>query len=116
EGMQGLPVLGAVQANEGLGDGLLLGVEGQAGDPLDEALLAAAGEADGDRQQDGLPERPQQSSLHRAPPGGSLVGRHNRQAPPGRGPCQSACFETWADGWGGGLGFTGNYLLIRRGG
>ena len=58
EGLQGLPVLGAVQADKRLGDGVLLDVEGQAGDPLDEALLAAAGEAQGDRQQDGLPEGP----------------------------------------------------------
>jgi hypothetical protein len=58
EALQGLPVVHAVQADQRLGDGVLLDVEGQAGDPLDEALPAAAGEGRGQRQQDPLPEQP----------------------------------------------------------
>ena len=45
EGLQGLPVLRSVQGDEGLGEGVFLDVEGKAGGPLDETLLAAPGEA-----------------------------------------------------------------------
>src|SRR5262249_49237295 len=69
EGLQGLPVGHPVQADEGLGDGVLFDVASQAGDPLDKALLAAAGEAHGERDQDGLPEQPQLGSFHHTPPG-----------------------------------------------
>src|SRR5207248_4601692 len=84
EGLQGLPVGHAVQSDEGLGDGVLLDVEGQAGDPLDEALLAATGEAHSNRYQDGLPERPQLDSFHHAPPGTLVVEPAIRQGLPGR--------------------------------
>src|SRR5262249_34404521 len=47
EGLQGLPVVDPGQADQRLGDGVSLDIEGQAGDPFDEALLAAAREADG---------------------------------------------------------------------
>ena len=47
KGLQGLPVLGPVQADERLGDGVLLDVEGQAGKPLGEELEAAVGEGGG---------------------------------------------------------------------
>src|SRR4051812_42327807 len=37
EGLEGLPVLHAVEADERLGDGVFLDVQGQAGGPLDES-------------------------------------------------------------------------------
>src|SRR5262249_61705269 len=86
EGLQGLPVADSAQADQRLGDGVFLDVEGQAGDPLDEALLAAAREADGDRQQDGLPEQPQLGSLHRTPPEGGLSADTTDKLPAGGGP------------------------------
>src|SRR5205807_2200727 len=69
EGLQGLPVLGAVAADEGLGDGVPFAVEGQAGEPLGEAAEAGAGEAAGVGGEQRLPQRPQLDSLHEAPPG-----------------------------------------------
>src|SRR5579875_207074 len=40
EGLQGFPVLGSVQPDEGLGDGMFFDIEGQSGDPLGEASEA----------------------------------------------------------------------------
>src|SRR6516165_6771977 len=68
EELQGLPVGDAVEADEGLGDGVLFDVEGQSGDPLDEAASAGVRETRGDVEQQGLPEGPQSLSLHVAPP------------------------------------------------
>jgi len=68
EGLQGLPVLCASQADEGLGDGVLLDVEDQPGEPLLEAGEAGVGEGVGAGQQQFLPEAEQLGSLHGAPP------------------------------------------------
>src|SRR5262249_19402603 len=68
EGLQGLPVAGAVQADEGLGDGVLLDVQGQAGEPLPEALEAGVGEGLGEGLQERLPVVEQLGSLQEAPP------------------------------------------------
>jgi len=93
ECFQRLPVVDAVQGDQRLGDGVLLDVEGQAGDPLDETLPASSGKAEGKGQQDGLPERPQPVSVHHAPPGTRFVGGVNRQAPSGRCSRQSAMLK-----------------------
>ena len=70
EGLQGLPVVLASQADQGLGDGVLLVVEGQAGDPLGEAAEAAAVvEAAGVRGQQSLPQEPQSHNFHKHLPG-----------------------------------------------
>src|SRR5262249_31174545 len=66
--------------------------ESQGGDPLDEALLAAVGEAHGNRQQDGLPERPQRRNFHRAPLGG-LVCRRSQPT----SSVQEVCLSIHAD-------------------
>src|SRR5207249_11641859 len=68
EGLQGVPVLCASQADEGLGDGVLLDVEDQSGEPLLEAGEAGVGEGVGAGQQQFLPEAEQLGSLHGAPP------------------------------------------------
>src|SRR5262249_10674096 len=83
ERLEGLPVVGSVQGNEGLGDGVLFDIEGQPGDPLDEALLAAVGKAIGKGQEDVLPQRPQLRSLHRAPPGVELSAVSSDNFSPG---------------------------------
>jgi hypothetical protein len=70
EGLQGLPVLFAVEADQGLGDGVFFDVEGQAGDPLDEAAeTACVVKADLVGGEQRLPEQPQSDSLQEAPPG-----------------------------------------------
>src|SRR5262245_22718685 len=65
ERLHGLPVLGAVQADQGLGDGVLLDIEYQAGQPLGEAAEAGVGEGIGARPEQRLPVSPQLRSLHR---------------------------------------------------
>src|SRR5262249_51093829 len=67
EGLQGLPVGGQVEGDEGLGDGVFFDVEDQAGEPLDEASEAGAGEAAGEGGQQGLPDGPESGSVHGAP-------------------------------------------------
>ena len=69
EVLQLLPALFQAQGDEGLGDGVFLDVEGQPGDPDDEAAEAAGGEGRGEGGQQGLPEGPEQGSLHGTPPG-----------------------------------------------
>src|SRR5262249_37232758 len=68
EGLQGLPVLGEAEADQGLGDGVLLDVEDQAGHPLLEAQEAGVGEGTGAGGQQRLPVVPQVASLPGAPP------------------------------------------------
>src|SRR5262249_60917273 len=58
EGLQSLPIAGPADADEGLGDGVLLDVEGQAGDPLGEATPAGTSEAGGEGGEQRLPQRP----------------------------------------------------------
>src|SRR5262249_57793679 len=96
--LEGLPIADAVETDQGLGDGVLLDVQRQAGDPLDEALLAAAGEADGHGQDDGLPKGPQPGSLHRAPPGLNVDGGRTRQSQPGRCSCPSLPLRRYSRG------------------
>ena len=44
ERLHGLPVVGALQGQNGLGDGVFLDVGGHCGDPLYEAVMSAARE------------------------------------------------------------------------
>src|SRR5262249_19463573 len=75
EGFQGLPVAGSVEGDQGLGDGVLLDVEGQPGDPRGEAREAGPGAAQGVTQQQLLPEGPQSLSFHATPRrGGTGMG------------------------------------------
>ena len=59
EGLQGLPVAGALDGQDGLGDGVLLDVEGQGGDPLGEAAEAGLGEGPGEGAEQALPDGPE---------------------------------------------------------
>src|SRR5439155_12287489 len=68
EGLEGFPVLGAVETDERLGDSVFFDVEGQAGDPLAEAMPAGVGESPAERAQKFLPQRPYVVSLHTTPP------------------------------------------------
>src|SRR5205823_12535909 len=72
--LQGLPVAGAVEGDERLGDGVFLDVEGQAGEPLGEALEAGVGEGVGAGGEQVLPVVPELGSLHKAPPVSEEVG------------------------------------------
>ena len=56
ERLHGFPVGGAIQGQNGLGDGVLLDVDGHGGDPLEEATISAAAERAGERSQQGLPD------------------------------------------------------------
>src|SRR5262249_57560231 len=58
----------AGQGDQGLGDGVLLSVEDQAGQPLLEALEAGVGESVGKGFEESLPKGEQLGSLHEAPP------------------------------------------------
>ncbi len=40
KGFQNLPVIGAAEGDEGLGDGMFFDIEGQSGDPLDKVSPA----------------------------------------------------------------------------
>src|SRR5262245_16918836 len=64
ERLDGLPVAGQVQADQGLSDGVLLDVEYEARQPLGEALEPGVREGVGARGEQGLPVRPQLRSLH----------------------------------------------------
>ena len=55
---KGLPVIDPVQPDVGLGDGVLLNVQGQPRGPLNEALLASLGKPHAEGEQNALPERP----------------------------------------------------------
>src|SRR5260370_15831717 len=63
-----LPAVFEAQGDAGLADGVFLVVEGQSSDPDDEAAEAARGEGIGERGEQGLPQRPEQGSLHGTPP------------------------------------------------
>ena len=49
EGLDGLPVVDPLDGGDGLGDGVLLDIEGKCGDPLDEAAMTGASEGGGKR-------------------------------------------------------------------
>src|SRR5512135_2610988 len=67
EGLQRLPVVGAIQGEHGRGDGVLLDVQRQAGDPLDKAFPSGGGGTGGEREEQLLPQRPEQASLPGTP-------------------------------------------------
>jgi hypothetical protein len=58
EGFQGFPGVGLLQRQDRLGDGVFLDVQGHRGDPLGEAVEAAAGEGPSEGPEQGLPEGP----------------------------------------------------------
>ena len=75
EGFQGFPVVEPLDGGDGLGDGVLLDIEGQCGDPLDEAAVAGSSEGGCKWFEESLPDRPDECSLpHGASPVGSLMG------------------------------------------
>ena len=75
EGLQRLPVGGAVEGEHRLGDGVLLDVEGQRGDPLDEAAISESGEGPDEGPQQCLPDRPEERSFgHGSISEGSRMG------------------------------------------
>src|SRR5262249_34087471 len=82
EGFQGAVLLGEIEGEEGLGDGVLLDVQRQAGEPLDETPVARLAEDVAIGFEDGLPVVPQLRSVHDAPPGmwASLRYRHRLPA------------------------------------
>ena len=96
EGFRSLPVPDAVEADEGVGDGVFPDVRGQAGGPLGETPLASPGEAGGEGRGDGLPQRPQAGGSRVAPPGLLDVGRVIRRAPPRRCPRRGVWAEVAA--------------------
>src|SRR5512135_327835 len=59
EGLQGLPVVGALDGRDRLGDGVFLDVQGQGGDPLGEAPVAGLGEGPGEGTEQALPDGPE---------------------------------------------------------
>src|SRR6185369_7556597 len=63
EGLHRLPVGGPLDGQGGLGDGVLLDVEGQGGDPLGEATMAGSGEGPGEGLERCLPDGPEQRSV-----------------------------------------------------
>src|SRR5262249_33994784 len=109
--LQGLPVVGAVDADEGLGDGVLLDVQRQSSDPLDEALLTSAGEAHSEGQQDGLPEQTQLGSFHLAPPGVGLSAVTTDRLAPGGVVVNQSGLKIIAGGFVQLSGFTRNHWL-----
>ena len=71
----------APQGEDGLGDGVFLDVEGQRGDPDDEAVETTAGEGPSEGLQQGLPDGPGEFSLgHDASPVSGQLGL----SPPGK--------------------------------
>src|SRR5262249_39589481 len=88
EGLQSLPVQHPVDADKGLGDGVLFDVEQQSDRPLDEASLAFAREARRQRHHEPLQQRPQSRTLHFAPPESPWVFDAYRQGLSGRCSCQ----------------------------
>ena len=56
EGLDGLPVVDPLDGGDRLGDGVLLDVEGQCGDPLDETTMSGACEGRAEGLEQSLPE------------------------------------------------------------
>ena len=112
EGFRSLPVPDAVEADEGVGDGVFPDVRGQAGGPLGETPLASPGEAGGEGRGDGLPQRPQAGGSRVAPPGLLDVGRVIRRAPPRRCPRRGVWAEVAAVRSRRRLGFSEELLAI----
>ena len=74
EGFQSLPVGDPLDDDNRLGDGVLLDIEVQSGDPLDEAAVARSGEGGCEGWEQALPERPEEGSLpDRASPDADLM-------------------------------------------
>ena len=81
EGFQGLPGGGLLQGQDRLGDRVFLDVQRHGGNPLGEAVEAAAGEGPSEGLQQGLPDGPGEFSLgHDASPVSGQLGL----SPPGR--------------------------------
>ena len=69
EGFQGFPGGGLLQGQDRLGNGVFLDVERHGGDPVGEAVEAAAGEGPSEGVEQGLPDRPGELSFgHDASP------------------------------------------------
>jgi len=68
ERLQSFPIRDAVEADEGLGDGVFLDVEGQSEDPLDKAWPTARRERPDEGPEQVLPQGPEQGSLYTTPP------------------------------------------------
>jgi hypothetical protein len=79
--LQRFPIRDAIEADQGLGDRMLFDVEGQASDPLDQAMLAGLGKAGGHLQRETLPDGPQLGSVHGAPPGYATAGFDHQLSP-----------------------------------
>src|SRR5262249_42521244 len=91
EGLEGLPGGGLLQGQDRLGDGVLLDVEDQGGDPLGEVAEAAATERAGEGGEQSLPMGPGERSFgHGASPGSGPVGAchypagSDQETPPSR--------------------------------
>ena len=81
EGFQGFPGGGLLQGQDRLGDRVFLDVQRHGGNPLGEAVEAAAGEGPSEGLQQGLPDGPGEFSLgHDASPVSGQLGL----SPPGR--------------------------------
>lgn len=75
EALHGLPIIGAFDGEDALGDGMLLDVECQRGDPLGESEMSRGGEGPGEGSEQGLPDRPEERSVsHRGVSWWSLMG------------------------------------------
>ena len=81
EGFQGFPGGGLLQSQDRLGDSVFLDVQRHGGNPLGEAVEAAAGEGPSEGLQQGLPDGPGEFSLgHDASPVSGQLGL----SPPGK--------------------------------
>ena len=81
EGFQGFPGGGLLQSQHRLGDSVFLDVQRHGGNPLGEAVEAAAGEGPSEGLQQGLPDGPGEFSLgHDASPVSGQLGL----SPPGK--------------------------------
>ena len=75
EGFQGFPGGGLLQSQDRLGDSVFLDVQRHGGNPLGEAVEAAAGEGPSEGLQQGLPDGPGEFSLgHDASPVSGQLG------------------------------------------
>src|SRR5512135_1593792 len=78
EGLQGLPVVGAFDGQDRLGDRVLLDVQGQGGDPLGKAPTSRLGEGPGEGVEQVLPDRPELRNFgHRGISVRTRMGYHN---------------------------------------
>ena len=68
ERLQRFPIHRPTQAHQTLGDGVLLDIEDQSGDPFAEALEAPVGERLREGGEEFLPMAPNLAKFHRAPP------------------------------------------------